>query len=143
MRITDQQQQHAMNTISDILGETGPMMPSVLIATVAERFSIPPDSVLVGWHYLLVGGRLQFTLDGEIALTVRMSDDAERVLALNDMRSYVRSQEAPLHRHELVEGLRPTTRTRRSALWQAVSVMAKRGELVYSDHDGRLIHNCQ
>ncbi|WP_199515970.1 hypothetical protein [Nucisporomicrobium flavum] len=143
MRITECQQQHAMRAITDVLAETGPMMPSALVAAVAERFSIPPDSVLLGWHYLLVSGRLHFTVDDEIALTVRMSDETAHFLALADMRNFVTSQEAPLHRHELVERLRPTTTIRREALWQAVSAMVRQGELVYGDNDGRLIGSKQ
>jgi hypothetical protein len=141
MRNASNQQEQAITALLGLLSEDGPLAPSVLIQSAVEKFGISSDALLIGWHHLLTEGRLQFTHDGGVSIVVQRDDETESFHALSDLRSYVAGHSQPMHHHELIEKLRPTTQARRQALWQAIFAMTRTGELVAKNHDGRLVRD--
>ncbi|WP_306209242.1 hypothetical protein [Actinoplanes sp. RD1] len=135
---TTNQQNQAIDALLSVTSTMGPLAPSVLVRQASEKFLVSYDSLLIGWHYLLTEGRLEFTPEGNVGVVVERDEEVEEAIALSDLRSYVHNLAEAVHRHELIERMLPTTAARQRALWQALFTMTKNGELLPSGRDGKI-----
>lgn len=131
----------AKEALLNAISQSGPLEPDALIERASANYDGSPNDVLFGWHQLLIEGVVQWTREGQIAFTVKLDEEAEVAVALEDLRVCMPQIGRALYRHEIVQLMRPSTKARRAALRQALSVMTDNQELVYDTLSTRLATN--
>lgn len=131
----------AIKALLNALSKSGPLEPDDLIRHASANYDGSPNDVLFGWHQLLIEGVVQWTREGQIAFAVTIDEEAEVAAALEDLRVCMPQIGRALYRYEIVQLMRPSTKARRAALRQALSVMTDNQELVYDALSTRLVMN--
>ena len=141
MLYTPHAQDSAKRALLSILSECGPLEPDVLIRNASASHDGSLNDLLSGWHQLLSEGIVEWTHEGQIAFAVALDEESEVASALQDLRICVPQIGRALYRYEIVQLMRPSTRRRRAALRQALSIMTDNQEMVYEALSTRLVLN--